>query len=77
MRSAELTVWNLHLSVANQLTREEGLCVSVLNEFVLHHLNHAKSRLERSQGGKMKHFSPQKKSFKKQHIVFSSDVLLP
>lgn len=50
MGSAAPTVWNLHLSVANQLTRKEGLCVSVLNERVLHHLHHAKSRLERWEG---------------------------
>lgn len=46
MRSAVPTVWNLHLSVANQLTGQEGLCVSVLNESVLHHLHHAQSRLQ-------------------------------
>lgn len=52
------TIWNLHLSVANQLAGEEGLSVSMLNEFVLHHLHHAKSRLERQQGGEIKlHFN--------------------
>lgn len=40
------TVWNLHLSVANQLTGEEGLGVSVLDQSVLQHLNHAQNGLE-------------------------------
>ena len=48
--SAGPTIWNLHFSVANQLARKEGFCVSVLNERVLHHLHHAKSRLEREEG---------------------------
>lgn len=45
-QSAVPTVRNLHLSVANQLTGQEGFCVSVLNESVLHHLDHAQSRLQ-------------------------------
>lgn len=49
MQSEVPTVWNLHLSVANQLTGQEGFCVSVLNESVLHHLHHAQSRLQGKQ----------------------------
>lgn len=44
---ARPTVWDLHLSVADQLTGEEGLGMSVLDECVLYHLHHAKSRLDR------------------------------
>lgn len=40
------TVWNLNLSVANQLTGEEGLGVSVLDQSVLQHLDHAQNGLE-------------------------------
>lgn len=40
------TIWNLHFSVANELTGEKGLCVSVLNQSVLQHLHHAQGRLE-------------------------------
>lgn len=40
------TVWHLHLSVANELTGEEGLGVSVLDQSVLQHLHHAQGGLE-------------------------------
>lgn len=43
--SARPTVWNLHLSVADELAGEQGLGMSVLDEYVLYHLHHAKSRL--------------------------------
>lgn len=43
------TVWDLHLSVADQLAGQEGLGMSVLDECVLYHLHHAKSRLETRQ----------------------------
>lgn len=42
-----LTIRHLHLPVANQLAREEGLGVSMLNQCVLQHLHHTECRLQK------------------------------
>lgn len=56
MGSAEPTIWNLNLSVANELAWKEGLGVSVFDECILHHLHHTKSRLERLEESQKKYY---------------------
>ena len=73
------TIWNLNLSVANQLAREEGLCVSVLDERVLQHLYHAKSRLERWQTDNIWVYKNRiyKENSTLRKRLDTSDILLP